>query len=179
MKPCRSQRRRIVLHASTSLSRAEQQDLKHHLSQCERCREYHSELLALVRLHENAEAALPQAELSTAVYRAVAARIRRKPVSAFWSLPRTIVVGSIAAAGLCLVLFPRPDSTTIPQTTRSSTRFTATLNKAEPDTSLAAYRQALALSPQKLEELLARQISVHAGDGSEGVVRALAIGARE
>jgi hypothetical protein len=172
MKPCRKNRKRIVLLVMDALSSPEAVELTSHLKQCEGCCHYHQEISFVAqRLNSMQSLAAPACEfLAERLTRASAPEARSLPAKrghrAVKQRPLAAILLSwrVALAGLCaiglivLVLAPlvRHEEVLTPTDTLVVTK-PVTNQFTDLAPTLANYRAVANESLEKLDDLLARQ----------------------
>jgi len=170
MKPCANQKKPIAALALDLLEPRPARELRAHLETCASCRNY---LAELTRVTEQLAAAKPAMELpaSDKFHRQVMARIEARPaghdwrrvVEMFWSVPLGWRVALPLVAGI-LILFgpgirevPKGGIQVQPPASVSAQVAVAADSDTDLAPTVANYQRVAEKSPDKLDELLARQ----------------------
>lgn len=172
MNPCSRYKKQIALLAAKSLSGKGARQVRDHLHQCGRCREYWNDVSLLCEDHFDWAATLPMVETDERLHQRLVGRINanegapESPPSVVVTFLEAItlsrwkvVFGSSAAlalAGLLAILVSRPTVERPVVNSASPPVPPVVAKKATPPPTLMAYRLAASKSFEELDALLAK-----------------------
>jgi hypothetical protein len=172
MKPCSRYKKQIALLAAKSLAGKEAGQVRDHLHQCERCREYWNDVSLLCGGHFDLAATLPTVETDGRFHQRLVDRInanegaQKSPpwVAAIFletvTLCRRKIVfassAALAVAGLLAFLASRPKAGNPVVNSAPPPVSPVVAKKATPQPTFMAYRMAASRSFEELDALLVK-----------------------